>query len=200
MPPYRSGPSPVLVVVIAAFLVFGGYFVWTGLLNFFEAQGDINHNITQVARSTETAEARPTATRPYFPVTFTPLPPCQTFVVDVESAVYRECPSKDNTKCPVRDTVPYGTELCVYARAPENPEWYVVELNPGGAYRDIVYIHESVVEAANPTPTPSLTFTPAPTVSPAPSSTPTAPSEPANPTASPGAVPTPTGHLPQVTI
>lgn len=184
---HRSGPPALLIVLIGALLVFGGYFVWTGFLSFLEDQGDITAQVTREAVSSATAQAAPfDAQIPtlYMPATFTPLPPCQWFTVSVERAVYRECPSQSNRDCPIVEVVPFGTELCIYARVRDNTEWYVVELNPGGAYRDIVYIHESVVEAANPTPTITDTFTPRPTISPTPSLEVT-------PTTPPSSTPTP---------
>lgn len=154
--------------------MFGGYFLWIGFLNFLEDRGDITAQTTREAAASATAYAAPPLIlpSPYFPATFTPLPPCQWFMVKVDRAVYRECPSKDNRECPIRETVEYGTEFCVYARVPGNPEWYVVELNPGGAYRDTVFMHESVLKAVNPTVTPAPTWTPGPTVTPIPTRTP----------------------------
>jgi hypothetical protein len=196
----RSGPSPLLIVIIGAFLVFGGYYVWTGFINFLENQGDITAPATQRAMTTATAQAAPLPALPtlYNPPTFTALPPCIWFEVDVNRAVYRECPSTDDEECPVREVVTFGTELCIYSRVPNNHEWYVVDLNPDGAYRDTVYIHESVVEAVNPTPTITVTFTPLPTITPTPSHTP--PSVTATPT-QPSATPTPRPSVtPQPTI
>jgi hypothetical protein len=172
---YRSaGPSPVLVVITGALLVLGCYFTWRGILSYLEDRGDITAPVTQEAAASATARAVTALPLPtlYVPATFTPLPPCQWFRVRAERAVYRECPSTDNRQCPIREVVTYGTELCTYGRSPENPEWYVIDLNPQGAFRDTVFMHESVLEAVNPTPTPSLTFTPLPTVTPLPSNTP----------------------------
>jgi len=201
---YRSsGPSPVLIVLLAALLVLGGYFTWMGVLSFLEDRGDITAPMTQEAAASATARAVTALPLPtlYVPPTFTPLPPCQWFRVRVERAVYRECPSTDNRQCPVRDVVTYGTELCTYGRSPDNPEWYVIDLNPEGAFRDTVFMHQSVLEAVNPTPTPSPTFTPLPTVTPLPTATtgprsPTpavtpVPATPTTPVPAPFASPTP---------
>lgn len=207
----RSGPSPLLIIVVGALVVFGGYYVWSGFLSFLEDQGDLTAQVTREAMSTATAGSvfqPPAFPTSYQLATFTPLPPCITFVVNVERAVYRECPAQDNTECPVIDVVPEGTEFCVYARVSSNPEWFVIDLNPGGAYRDIVYMHESVIEALNPTPTPTATFTPAPTITQLPSSTPTptlppSPShtpDPAQPSLTPMPEPSNTPTPPHVTI
>jgi hypothetical protein len=178
----RSGPSPFLIILIGALLVFGGYFVWTGFLSFLADRGDITAQATRESAASATAGAAPPVMIPslFMPATFTPLPACQWFRVSAERAVYRECPSRDNRECPIRETVEYGTELCVYSRAPGNPEWYIIELNPNGAYRDTVFMHESVLKAVNPTVTPVPTFTPAPTPIASPTETP-APSQPPNP-------------------
>ncbi len=207
----RSGPSPLFIVSIGALMVFGGYFVWVGFLGFLQDHGDLTAPATRQANDTATAQAAPQVflPSPFMPATFTPLPACQWFKVKVDRAVYRECPSKDNNECPIRETVEYGTELCVYARVPDNPEWYIVELNPGGSYRDTVFMHESVLEAVNPTVTPAPTMTPGPTITPVPTFTPaptTLPGPTATPTRPPDASPTPTPSLtpsptlPQISI
>jgi hypothetical protein len=198
----RSGPSPLLVVLIAALLVFGGYFTWTGFLNFLEDRGDITAHATREAVASGTARAAPPVVfpSPYMPATFTPLPPCQWFSVSAERAVYRECPSKDNQQCPIRETVEFGTQICVYSRVPGNAEWYIIELNPGGSYRDTAYMHESVLKAVNPTSTPRPTVTPGPTVTPMPdlpTRTP-APLPEYSPTPPPFTTPDPT--LPNISI
>lgn len=171
----RKGPNPLLIVVIGALMVFGGYYVWTGLLNFLENQGNLTAPVTQEARASAIAQAFTSTPRPTFfqAMSPTPLPPCLDFEVRVERAIYREAPCSDDDRCPRVDSMTMGTRVCVYGRSPDNAEWYIVELNPGGAFRDIVYMHESVIVAVNPTPTPTQTFTPLPTVSPVPSGTPT---------------------------
>jgi hypothetical protein len=198
----------LLVVVIGALVVFGGYYVWTGFLSFLEDKGDITAQVTREAFSSATAKAGPVLPSTlFFPATFTPLPPCQWFKVTAARAVYRECPSQDNRQCPIRDVVTFGTELCVYSRAPGNPEWYVVELNPGGAYRDTVYMHESVIKAVDPTPTPTESYTPLPTITPVPTHSPfptwlPGPMYTPNPAMPPTLVPprTPSPTLPEVSI
>ncbi|NLE49967.1 MAG: hypothetical protein GX613_01055, partial [Chloroflexi bacterium] len=58
MSAYRSsGPSPLLIVLIGALIVFGGYYVWTGMLRFFEDSGDITAQVTRQARASATAPA-----------------------------------------------------------------------------------------------------------------------------------------------
>jgi hypothetical protein len=185
-----------LVVAVGAFIIFGGYYVWTGFLSFLEDQGNITAPSTRASNASATAEAAPRRPTLFYPATFTPLPSCQWFEVVVERANYRACPSEDGRECPRIDSMDIGTEVCVYSRAPENPEWYIVELNPEGAFRDTVFMHESVLEALNPTPTVTNTFAPLPTITPlpSPSLTPTLPvpptetPDPATPTPTPGKI------------
>jgi hypothetical protein len=190
-----------LIVLVGAMVVFGGYFVWMGFLDFLDDQGDITAQSTRDISASATARAAPPPvfSSPYLPASFTPLPPCEWYTVRVDRAVYRECPSQDNTQCPILNTVEYGTEFCVYSRVPNNPEWFIVELNPNGSYRNTVFMHESVLEPVNPTRTPAPTVTPGPTLTLLPSSTP-APTLPPSPTpeptqppdVSPRSTPTPT--------
>ncbi|MBI5931394.1 MAG: hypothetical protein HY862_18950 [Chloroflexi bacterium] len=163
----NRGPAPITVMLIAAVLVFGGYMLWTGLVNFFEEGGRKSiAQATEQAHATSTAENRPTLI--IFP-SYTPLPPCQIFFVNVSSANVRECPE---FSCKGKTIVHYEGEVCVYGRAnaidfpkadaPE--EWFVVNLTPNDAFPDYGYMHESVLEARYPTARPTRTFTPLPTI------------------------------------
>ncbi|GIK62814.1 MAG: hypothetical protein BroJett018_06080 [Chloroflexota bacterium] len=163
----NRGPAPITVMLIAAILVFGGYMLWTGLVNFLEEGGRKTiAEATEQAHATSTAENRPTLI--IFP-SYTPLPPCQIFFVNVTSANVRECPE---FSCRGKTIVRYEGEVCVYGRA--NPaefpnadapdEWFVVNLTPNDAFPDYGYMHESVLEARYPTARPTRTFTPLPTI------------------------------------
>jgi len=72
MPRYRSGPSPVLIIMIGALMVFGGYYVWTGFLSFLEDRGDITARVTRQAFATATAQSAPVQRLPtlYIPAAF----------------------------------------------------------------------------------------------------------------------------------
>jgi hypothetical protein len=63
-----------------------------------------------------------------------------------------------------------GTIICVLQRE-SGTEWYSIDLNPSTRRLDLAYMHESIIEAVNPTLTPSITPTPSNTVSPAPTVT-----------------------------
>ncbi|RPJ01776.1 MAG: hypothetical protein EHM39_02820, partial [Chloroflexi bacterium] len=80
---HRSGPSPLLIVMVGAMVVFGGYFVWMGFLDFLEDQGDITAQSTRDISASATARAAPQVVlpSPYLPASFTPLPPCEWYTV-----------------------------------------------------------------------------------------------------------------------
>jgi hypothetical protein len=161
----RSTPA-WLVFLIAVAVVFGVYYLWRGFQSYVQSGGlgVIESTSQAVEVGTATAQqiiqARPTA-RP----TFTPIPDCVPFVVSVPSAIVREAPA---TNAPMVTAWDQGTAVCVVGRAPENAEWYIVDGNPATRRIDFAYMHETIIEAVNPTLTPSRTFTPPPTVTPLP--------------------------------
>lgn len=162
--PRHEKSNPVLVTLIAVTLVFGGYFLWSGFMNWADQEG-------QTRRAEQTTEALVAASETNRPTLIpipsrTPLPGCQIYSVNVESAYVRECPS---IACDWEDRLEFQTDICVYEKVtngeyPDFAEWYVVDLNAGGVFTDIVYIHESVIEPKYPTPRPSMTFTALPTI------------------------------------
>ncbi len=100
----------------------------------------------------------------------TPLPECQDFIVIAEpSAIVRAGPT---TASEPMDTWVTGELVCIIERE-GNTDWFQVDLNPHTRHIEIAYIREDLIEAVNPTPTPSNTPTPAPTVTPIPTNTPT---------------------------
>ena len=77
------------------------------------------------------------------------------------SAVHQQ---QDSRRCRRGETV------CVIAKE-ANTEWYVLDDNPLTRRLEPVYMHEDIIRALNPTPTPTRTFTPSPTTSPSPTFT-----------------------------
>lgn len=161
-----------LVFLTGVALVFAAYYLWIGVQDFVASGGLGVAEATQriVVLDTATAEqieaerARLTP-RP----TWTPLPECQEFVVIVESAIIRAAPS---TASPVITTLPEGEIVCVIERLADNRDWYLIDRNPRTTRTiETGYMFYNIIQAANPTPTPSDTFTPAPSVTPMPSST-----------------------------
>ena len=165
------GPSALLAFVLAIALVFGIYYVWQGLQTYLRTGGLGVVEATQraVVLSSATAEVvtriatiaqtlRPTATE---------VPPCQEFRVSVPAGIVREGPS---TSAAVAAQFRQGDPICVLAKE-EGSEWYTIDLNPETRRLEIAYMHETVIEAVNPTLTPSITPTASNTVSPAPTVT-----------------------------
>lgn len=166
----RSGPPVWLVFLIGVALVFGLYYLWLGLQSYLRTGGlgVVEATEQAVIVGTATAErilsitsASVDTPRP----TATPIPECQDFVVTAENAIVREGPSP---RAAIRSSFFEGTVVCVLGRAAEDSEWYIIDMNTQSRRVDPAYMHESVIRAVNPTPTPTLTLTPTQTLSPSP--------------------------------
>ncbi|OQY82984.1 MAG: hypothetical protein B6D42_08405, partial [Anaerolineae bacterium UTCFX5] len=113
--------------MLAVAVVFGAYYVWTGVQGFLRAGGLGIVEATQraeliasatVARAATITEAAPEITLRPSP---TPLPPCQDFAVVPRVAIVRERPS---TASAIVEQIPLGTIVCVLSREPEpNEDW-----------------------------------------------------------------------------
>jgi hypothetical protein len=180
-----GGPPSWLVFLAGVALVFGIFYVFQGLQTFLQTGGLGVVEATRRAEivSTATVErvtrmgitdatARPTATPP---------PTCVDFRVSVPNAIVRGSASPSGEL--VR-SFNQGTVICVLGK---EGEWYIVDSNPDTRRHDIAYMHETVIEAVNPTLTPLPSVTPTPTLPP--SVTPT-PSDTPAPTLTPSATAT----------
>jgi hypothetical protein len=173
---HQSRNTPVwLVVVSAMLLVFGGYFLWRGLVGYLEASGNITAPATTEALLKQTATVgaqSPVPTIDLFLANGTRTAPrtCQDFRVSVLRARIRECP-KDT--CNTLLMPAQGTRICVYGPATDAPDWYEINIDPSAPIAQIGYMHNSVLDAINPTKHPTQTPTPLPTVTPIPTATPT---------------------------
>ena len=170
--PGEAGPPAWLIVLVAAMLVFGGYFIWTGLRTYLSGAFVSFTSPTEVATLTvdEAAQAAPTLGQRFTPVpSRTSVPACQDFVVIVPEAIVRECAS---TSCAIAGTRREGAVVCVLERDYADDEWYIVDLDDSQFFTSIAYMHESLMRPLNPTLTHSITNTPLPTLTPAPSQTP----------------------------
>ncbi|PJF44578.1 MAG: hypothetical protein CUN55_03345 [Phototrophicales bacterium] len=184
--PNSSSPSPLLIGLVGLALVFGGYLLWTGFLNWLD-EGSANtraETATIAARSTSTFDAfvnQPTLV--LYP-TSTPIPPCEYFVVrGPQAAFVRECP---DTSCKDITFIEPNETVCVIGRAqseefPNADDWYEVLLDPDAFLPEVSYMNEITLRALNPTPTMTPTFEPLPTITPVPSRT----LEPTSPTIEP---------------
>ena len=192
----NSGPPGWLVFVFAVALVFGSYYVWLGVRNFVQTGGLGRVEATEqaVALVTATAERIQAQRDAITPLpSLTPIPECQDFVI--VSSIRANLRQLPNTESGVIDTLAPGEVICVI-ELEVSGEWYLIDSNPRTRRIDVAYIHESIVEALNPTLTPSLTFTPLPTVTDIPTHTPTitpspAPTDTLDPNATPTTTPTP---------
>jgi hypothetical protein len=167
----RQSKSPAwLVFMIAVALILGIYYVWQGFRAYLQSGG------LGIIEATEQAQIGATANRlqtlPQLETTlrptFTPIPECKQFIVSVPSAIVRESAS---TNAPIVTSWSQGTRVCMIDRAPTDSEWYIVDGNPETRRIEFAYMHETVIEAVDPTPTPSRTPTPLSTVTPLPTST-----------------------------
>ncbi len=199
----NSGPPAWLIFLVAIALVFGGYYLWLGAQNFLRTGGQ------GVLEATEQANTFATATAFVLPATFapaprvspTPVPTCIDFVVIVPNARVREEPRET---APIIASFFENETVCVLGKPAPESEWYMVDSKPQTRRLDIAYMHESVIEAVNPTPTPSHTPTPLPSVTPTESPTRTdtpipVPTETRDPrvTNTPSPTPTPTPTVPR---
>lgn len=166
-PSYNTGPPAWLVFLLGMAVVFGGYYVWLGVRDFVNSSGILELPTQTVVAQTATAAQIATQQNFTPPPTPTPLPTCQDFVISVEAAVVRSAPTTNSQPL---DTWEQNEPVCVMQH---QGEWYLIDLNPRTRRIDTAYIREDLVEAVNPTPTPSNTPTPAPTVTPLPTNTPT---------------------------
>lgn len=161
----QSGPPAWLIFLVAVALVFGGYYLWLGVQNFLRTGGQ------GVIEATEQANIFATATAIVLPATFapaprlspTPTPSCTDFAVIVPNARVREEPRET---APIIASFFENEIVCVLGKPAPESEWYTVDYKPETRRLDIAYMHESVIEAVNPTPTPTNTSTPLPTVTP----------------------------------
>jgi len=180
----RSGPPAILVFLLAVALVFGVYYVWQGVQTFLRTGGLGVVEATERAQNVDTATAVRVTRMATLPATLLPtstdVPPCQEFRVSVPAGIVREGPS---TSSPVKTQLREGETVCVLGRE-AGSEWYSIDLNPSTRRIELAYMHETIIEAINPTPTPSDTLTPSNTVSPPPTVTPV-PTEAATRTPSP---------------
>jgi hypothetical protein len=190
-PPRRGGGIPAwLIFLVGIALVFGTFYLWDGLQRFFRTGGLSVAETTQQAVVVSTATAERIArggessgvARTPLP-SATPLPECQDFrvvAVTAPTALVREFP---NPNARIVDAFADGTIVCVLYREGDS-EYFAIDSNPTTRRFEIAFMHESVLEAVNPTPTPSATMTPPPTITPVPTNT-----------LAPGVTPSPTPTL-----
>jgi len=174
----RSGPPSWFVILLGIAIVFGLYYLWFGLRNFMTTGVTVVESTHQaIQRHTATAvRIQEIAFNAPSPLpTFTPIPPCQDFAGNVREAIVRQAPDIRSRIVSARKQ---GATVCVIAALP-NTDWYLIDDNPLTRRIDKVYMHRDIINALNPTATPTRTFTPLPTDTPTVTFTPRArPSDP----------------------
>lgn len=149
------GTPAWLIVLIAGACVFGFFYVIQGVQLFFRTGGLGVQEATQRAVVGETATAvRATerSTSGFTPQpTFTPPPECVDFRVTTDSGMVRASPGFNGL--PVT-SIRLGEIVCVLDKT---GEWYIIDSNTETRRRELAYMHESILEAVNPTETPSPT-------------------------------------------
>lgn len=198
----KSGTPPWVIFLVSAALVMGTYYLWLGLRTYVRTGGLGIEGATEQAAVIATTravieetEADPTDT--LFP-TFTPIPPCQDWVVSVASAIVRGAASVNS---PIVATLNGGDAVCVIEQVGES-DWYLIDAEPDTRRIEEGYMRNDIIEPLNPTLTPTRTPTPLPTITPiTPTETNTPPPTPTldpnisptpSPTQSPTTTPTPT--------
>jgi len=159
----QPGPPTWFVLLLGIAFVFGIYYLWQGLRAFMATGLSVAESTQQaLVENTATAERlfeiRANAPTPL--PSFTPVPPCQEFVVRVPEAIVRAEP---NTGSAIVGALRAGETTCVIAKLP-NSEWYVIDENPLTRRLESVYMHQDIIRALYPTAT--FTNTLRPTVRP----------------------------------
>jgi hypothetical protein len=184
-----GGPPALLAFLLATALVFGIYYIWQGFQTFMRTGGLGVEESTQRAVILSSATAERVTRIATSPVTLLPtatdVPACQEFRVSVPAGIVRDGPSPSAA---IVTQFRQGESICVLEKA-EGSEWYTIDLNPSTRRLELAYMHETIVEAANPTLTPSITPTASNTVTP-PSTVTRVPTE--VPTRTPTGLPSPT--------
>jgi len=167
----RAGPPSWFVILLGIAIVFGLYYLWIGLRSFMSSGLTVVESTRQAIERTTATAVRIVELQYLAPTplpTYTPVPPCQEFVVIVRSAIVRSSPSTDSR---IVEAIKEGETVCVIARQP-NSEWYVLDKNTLTRRLEPVYMREDISRARDPTDTPTRATTATPSDTPTASFTP----------------------------
>jgi hypothetical protein len=143
-------------------LVFGIFYVFQGAQTFLRTGGMGVEESTRQALiiASATQERATRAVRQFTALpSATPQPTCTDFRVIVPNAIVRESASANAA---VLTSFNQGTIICVLWRD-VGSEWYTIDRDSETRRRELAYMHESVIEPLNPTPTSLPSNTPSPT-------------------------------------
>jgi hypothetical protein len=171
-----DGPPTWFVFLLGIAFIFGGFYLWTSFKDYLRTGGLSVDQATQVSHEEASATAVQRVTSvaelPTRRPSSTPKPDCQEFRVTANTAIMRQQPS---TAAALVESIPEGSLVCVLETITGGDGflWYLIDRDPVTRLIETAYMREDVVEPANPSPTPSITFHP-PTITPTYSATPTA--------------------------
>jgi hypothetical protein len=176
----NDGPPSWFVFLLGIAFIFGGFYLWTNFQDYLRTGGLSVDQATQVSREEASATAVQRVTTvaelPTRRPSSTPKPDCQEFRVSAATAIMRQQPS---TAATLVESIPEGTMVCVLEATTGGDGfiWYLIDRDPVTRLIETAYMREDVIEPANPSPTPSITFLP-PTITATYSPTPQANSAP----------------------
>lgn len=144
----------------------GSYYLWLGTRTYLRTGGLGVDGATAQAVIVATTQAVIEATeaiptRTSFP-TFTPIPPCEDWLVDVPSAIVRRAPTVNSA---VVETFNDQDVVCVIEQVGDT-DWYLIDVNANTQRIEEGYMRNDIIRPLNPTPTLTRTTTPLPTVTP----------------------------------
>ncbi len=200
----NSGPPAWFVFIMSIALIFALYYLWMGLRDFLQTGGlgitEATEQAVVIASATAERLEQSRQELPTLRPTLTPIPECQDFIVTAHNAIVREHPT---TNSAILTSFFENSIVCVVGREGDS-EWYIIDSNPDTRRINIAYMHESVIRALNPTPTPTDALPPAPSITPTSSFTPSVTPSPhptsthdpnATDTLTPTLTPTPTAPM-----
>ena len=167
----RSGPPSWFIILLGIAIVFGVYYLWLGVRNFMSTGVSVAESTRQAIEQNTATAVRVQEIQFDVPTplpSFTPVPPCQDFVVRVPIAIVRSEPSISSR---IVEGLKEGETVCVITALPDN-EWYLIDQNSRTRRIEKVYMHRDIIRALNPTARPTATLTPTVTLTPSQTVTP----------------------------
>ncbi|MCU0512566.1 MAG: SH3 domain-containing protein [Anaerolineae bacterium] len=168
---HPAGPPAWFVFLIGVALVFGVYYLWSGVRDFLEEGARLSPTQQALRDQTATVEQRTSLqlAAPTRRPTLTPIPECQTYLVDTDTVNVREQPG---TEFASLARLPRNTEVCVIGLQP-GTDWFLIDQDTSTRRIEPGYIRADLLRSTRPTAVPTGTPLPPPSITPLPSATPT---------------------------